>query len=82
MLLCRSVCWSICWSICQLVRWLVCPHITLSAFFSAICRWIDLKFGRHLHVDLLFQFLFCFFLSSSSNYTLSSSSSEIEVFRN
>jgi hypothetical protein len=56
--------------------WSVRPHITLSAFFSAVCRWIDLKFGRDLHVDLLFQFLF-FFLNSSSN---SSSSSEIELY--
>jgi hypothetical protein len=33
----------------------------LSAFFLAVCGWIDLKFGRDLHVDLLFQFLFFFF---------------------
>ena len=39
---------------------LVCPHITLSAFFSAVCEWINLKFGRDLHVHLLFQFLFFF----------------------
>jgi hypothetical protein len=30
------------------------PHITLSAFFSAVCGWIDLKFGRNVYVDLLF----------------------------
>ena len=46
------------------------PHITLNAFFSAVCRWIDLKFGRDLHVDLLFQFLLLFFLSSSSSFSL------------
>jgi hypothetical protein len=32
---------------------LVCPHITLNEIFSAVCVWIDLKFGRFLHVDLL-----------------------------
>jgi hypothetical protein len=38
----------------------ICPHITLNAFFSAICGRIDLKFGKDLYVDLLFQFLFFF----------------------
>jgi hypothetical protein len=48
------------------------PHITLSAFFSAVCRRIDLKFSRDLHIDLLFQFLFFFFLNSSSSSSFSS----------
>jgi hypothetical protein len=52
--------------------WMVHPHITLSVFFSAFCGWIDLKFGRDLHVDLLFQFLFFLFLNSSSNSSFSS----------
>jgi hypothetical protein len=47
----------------------------LRAFFSAVCGWIDLKFARDLHVDLLFQFLFFFFLNSSSNSPFSSFSS-------
>jgi hypothetical protein len=53
------------------------PYITLSAFFSAVCGRIDLKFGKDLHVDLLFQFLFFFFLNSSK----SSFSSELEFIR-
>jgi hypothetical protein len=61
------------WSVGWMIGWMVQPHITLSAFFSAVCKWIDLKFGRDLHIDLLFQFLF-FFLNSSSN-----SSSEIKI---
>jgi hypothetical protein len=44
----------------------------LSAIFSAVCRWINLKFGRDLHVYLLFQFLFFFFLNSASNSSFSS----------
>ena len=43
--------------LCWLVGPSVGPHITLSAFFSAVCGWINLKFGRDLHVNLLFQFL-------------------------
>jgi hypothetical protein len=43
---------------------------------------IDLKFGRDLHVDLLFQFLLFFFLSSSSFSSFSSFSSEIIIFIN
>jgi hypothetical protein len=66
-------------------------HIILSVFFSAVCGQIDLKFGRDLHVDLLFQYLLFFFLSSYSNFSFSSSSSfssfssfssEIKVFLN
>ena len=61
-----------------LVGCLVCPHITLSAFFLAVCRWIDLKFDRDLYFDLLFKFLFFFFFLNSSNSSYSSFSSEIE----
>jgi hypothetical protein len=62
------------------VRWLVrlSPY-HFSAFFSAVCGWNYLKFGRDLHVDLLFQFLLFFFLNSSSNSSFSSAFySEIE----
>jgi hypothetical protein len=38
----------------------------LNVICSAICGWIDLKFGRDLHVDLLFQFLLFFFLAPPS----------------
>jgi hypothetical protein len=46
--------------------WLVglSQYQCMSAFFSAICGQIDLKFGRDLQVDLVFQFLF-FFLGAS-----------------
>jgi hypothetical protein len=43
---CPLVCWSVGPSIC--------PYITLNLIFSAVCRWITLKFGSNLHVDLLF----------------------------
>jgi hypothetical protein len=57
------VCWLVGWSVgCS-----VSPHITLRAFFSAVCGWIDLKFGRDLHVDLLLQFLFFFFSTPPLN---------------
>jgi hypothetical protein len=64
-----------------LVRQSVRPHITLSAFFSAVGGRIDLKFGSELRV---FQFLPFFFLSFSSNSSLSSlsSSSEIKIIYN
>jgi hypothetical protein len=45
------------------VAWSVGPHITLNVFFSAVRRQVDLKFGRDLYVNLLFQFLLFFFLA-------------------
>jgi hypothetical protein len=59
------------------------PHITMNAFFSAVCGQIDLKFGRDLHFDQLLHLLFFFFLNSSFNSFFSSfssfSSSEIKL---
>jgi hypothetical protein len=70
---------SVRWLVGWLIGWSVCPYITLSAFFSAVCGQIDLKFSRDLHIDLLFQFNFLFFLDSSSNSSFSSFfSSEID----
>jgi hypothetical protein len=45
---------------------LVSPHTSLNVTFSVICEWIDLKFGRNFHVDLLFQLLLFFLFSFSS----------------
>jgi hypothetical protein len=39
---------------------LVGSHITLNLIFSAVCGRIDLKFGKDLQIDLLFQFLLFF----------------------
>jgi hypothetical protein len=64
-----------CPMVCCLVGWSVGPHITLNLIFSAVCRWIDLKFGGDLHVNLLFQFFLFFFLNSSSNSSFSAFSS-------
>jgi hypothetical protein len=58
----------------MLVGWSLGPHITLTVIFIAICGQIDLKFGGDLYVDLLFQFLLFFFLSSCSNSSSSFSS--------
>ena len=76
-------------SIRDFVHWLVCWSVgrspyCLNAFFSAVSGWIDLKYGRDLHVDCLFQFLLFFFSSSSSSnssfFSFSFfSSSEIKV---
>jgi hypothetical protein len=63
------LCPSICWFVCLLVRLSVRPHITLNAFFSAVCGRIDLKFGGDLHVDLLFQYLL-FFVSQHNSVWL------------
>jgi hypothetical protein len=61
------------------------PSVPISLwvyFFSALCGRIDLKFGRNLHVDLLFQFLLFVFLNSSSNSPFSSSfSSELKLIK-
>jgi hypothetical protein len=58
-------------SITDFVRWsvggLVCPKIALNAFFSTVCGRIDRKFGKDLQVDLHFQFLLFFLLSSFFN---------------
>jgi hypothetical protein len=61
--------------VCLLVGRLVGSHITLNVILSAVCGRIDLIFDRDVHVDLLFQFLHFFFLSSYSNFSLSSFSS-------
>jgi hypothetical protein len=77
--------WAVGWSVGPLVRWSVGPHITLNIIFSAVCGQIDLKFGRDLLGDLLFQFLLFFFLSFSSNSSFSpfsSFSSEIKLIYN
>jgi hypothetical protein len=59
--------------VCWWVGPLVGPHITLNIIFSAVCRQIDMTFGR-VHVDFLFQFLLFFFLTNSflSSFSLSS----------
>ena len=77
--LCLLVRWSVGLSVSPLICWSIDTHITLSAFFSAVCGRIDLEFGGYLHV---FQFLFFFFLSSSSNSFFRSFSSKIKLKKN
>jgi hypothetical protein len=76
---CKRLYKRLCPSDVPMDGWSVRPHITLSAFFSAVCGLIDLKFGRDLHVDLLFQFLFFFLLNSSSSSSFSSSFSSEKI---
>jgi hypothetical protein len=72
---------SVCLSIWLSVFLSVCPQSSkhvLKCYFSAICRWFDLKFGRDLQVNLLFVFLLIFLLSFSYNSSFYSFSSEFE----
>jgi hypothetical protein len=66
--------WSVGRLVGRLVGWSVSHHIIFNVILSAVCGWIDLKFGGDLHVDLIFKFLFFFFLNSSSNSSFSTSS--------
>jgi hypothetical protein len=59
---CKRLYKSLRLSVHPLVRpfWSVHPHITLNEIFLAVRGRIDLKFGKDLHINLLFQFLLYF----------------------